>query len=113
MENLLLLKIELKYGSVESFQKIYPNSFKRFKAKADILIALCNDNEDIVILVSTLYSDIENRRIIIELPNAYIFNLLASPNIIFDRIGYYDEKGILLSNLEEYKLMHKDQIMKK
>ena len=100
-----------KYGSVEEFQKIYSNSNERYKVKANMLITLCREMDNIVIPVPPIYSIIEHRRIIDELPDAFKFNLVASPNKIFERVGYYDEKGVLLPDSDDYKKTHKYRIM--
>ena len=99
------------YGSVEEFQKIYSNSKERYKEKTNMLIALCRKMDNIVISVSPIYSIIEHQRIIDELPETFKFNLVASPNIIFERVGYYDERGILLPDSDDYKKAHKYPII--
>ncbi len=100
-----------KFGSVEEFQKIYSDIKERYKVKTDIIIKLCKENDNIVIPVSPIYSIKENERIIAELPEVYKYNLVASPNIIFERVGYYDENGVLLPNSLEFKMNHKKRIM--
>ena len=76
-----------------------------------MLIALCRKMDNIVISVSPIYSIIEHQRIIDELPETFKFNLVASPNIIFEKVGYYDERGILLPDSDDYKKAHKYPIM--
>ena len=100
-----------KYGSVENFQMVYQDLNERLRVKTDIIISLCRKYNNIVIPVSPIYSIVEHKRILKELANCIKFNLVATPKAIFERTGYYDEKGKLLPFSEEYKMLHKDSII--
>lgn len=75
-----------------------------------MLMDFCDEYEDIVIPVSSIYSMLEHNRINDELWNCYKFNLTANENGILKRVGYYDEKEILLPDSNEYQEKHKKQL---
>lgn len=99
-----------EFGSVEKFQKIYEDNYERYKFKTDYTLKICEKYDDVVIAVSPIYSYELISKFLIN-KELKCFNLTANISVIFERMGFYNEKGEYLEDSELYKELHKTHYM--
>lgn len=101
-----------QYGSIEKFQEKFSDRRKRFKKKANIVREYQKYDDNFVMVVSPIYSVEEHYKLSKELYYDYCYVLTASPETIFERLGFYDEKGTLLEDSDEYKNKYKNYYLR-
>ena len=101
-----------EYGSLENFQNIYSNRERRFQKKSNIVLKYKDIFDDFVMAVSPIYSYEVMEELYDEISDDFCFTLVASPLTIFERLGFYDEKGHYMEDSEDYKKEHKEAILK-
>lgn len=93
------------YGSIDTFQEIYPNDYDRFDEKEEIMLDIINkEKEDFIMAVSPIFSMsvIEN----ILSTNIMSIEIIDTPEAIYDRLILDGEDAL------EYKEKHKEHYMR-
>ena len=92
------------YGSIDTFQEIYPNDYDRFDEKEEIMLDIINiEKEDFIMAVSPIFSIsvIEN----ILSTNTTSIEIIDTPEAIYERLIIDGEDAL------EYKEQHKEHYM--
>lgn len=101
-----------KYVSIENYMEKFNDRSKRYKNKADLVLKYAEKYDDFVMAVSPIYSMKEHERLNEKLKDDYCFVLTANVETLFDRLAFYDEKGVLLEDSVEYKNKYKELYIK-
>ena len=101
--------VKEKFGTVDKFQKKFPNVYGLFKENEKIALDVINNNDNFVMVITLIYI----KEIVDNITNTDTISieLVDSVESIYDRILFYDENDEVMSDSKQYRDEHKAYYM--